>query len=89
MSRVLFFDLLLFSEKGTSYSVTALHFSFSTDPAVKITDCVRLHSGVATGHERRLGQEKATEHCAGDNAAPLMHFGSTFRHNSVFPNMIS
>ena len=61
-----------------------------TDPAVKITDCIRLHSGVATGHERQLVQEKAVgDNCVGNNAAPILHFGSTSRQSAVFPNMIS
>jgi hypothetical protein len=66
----------------------ALGISSGDYPAVKITECVRLHSGVATGHERRLVQEKGMKNCSGDDAAAVMHFGSTFRH-TVFPNMIS
>lgn len=67
-----------------------LHQLLYTDPAVKITDCIRLHSGVATGHERQLVQEKAVgDNCVGNNAAPILHFGSTFRQSAVFPNMIS
>lgn len=66
----------------------ALGISSGDYPAVKITECVRLHSGVATGHERRVVQEKGVKNCSGDGSAAVMHFGSTFRH-TVFPNMIS
>jgi hypothetical protein len=67
----------------------ALGISSGDYPAVKITECVRLHSGVASGHEKRLVQEKKeVKDCSGDGAAAVMYFGSTFRH-TVFPNMIS
>ena len=72
-------------------SELAIGISSGDYPAVKITDCVRVKSGVATGHERRLGQAKVENNgvgCGGENAPPILHFGSTFRH-LVFPNMIS
>lgn len=69
----------------------AIGISSGDYPAVKITDCVRYNSGVAFGsEERQLGRNKKGVSCVeeGEGVAPILHFGSTFRH-VVFPNMIA
>jgi hypothetical protein len=71
-------------------TVDELAFGISAGdyPAVKITDCVKVNSHAATKHEQRLSGQTGSSGCSSENAPPILHFGSTFRHQ-VFPNMIS
>ncbi|KAL7481491.1 hypothetical protein ACHAW6_007175 [Cyclotella cf. meneghiniana] len=66
----------------------AIAISAGDYPAVKITDCVRLRSRTAPPTETRRIKTFASNGCSLQNAAPILHFGSTFRHQ-VFQNMIS
>ena len=90
LSSITYLIRRVYPEKIGEGKELALGISSGDYPAVKIGECVRVRSGVATGSERRLGQKKSgvDQGCGGENAAPILHFGSTFRH-LVFPNMIS
>jgi hypothetical protein len=81
LSSITYFIRTLFPEKLKEE--LAIGISSGDYPAVKITDCVKAQSGVA----RRLKRE-GSGGCAGEEAPPILHFGSTFRQD-VFPNMIS
>jgi hypothetical protein len=82
LSSITYFIRTLFPEKLKEE--LAIGISSGDYPAVKITDCVKAQSGV----DRRLKREGNGGGCAGEEAPPILHFGSTFRQD-VFPNMIS